>query len=283
MVSITLVTIIDGRKARAKKLPELILRVGKLPFRPRLAIIQVGTRADSTSYIRAKKLFAMKIGVDVMHVEFGETVSQVEVLNKIKELNEAKDVQGIIVQLPLPAHIDKKMVIDAILPSKDVDAITSCSVGNWSKGKGIMPATARGIHELLDDYHVSLEGKRVTVIGRSDLVGKPIAVMCEVAGATVTVCHSKTTDLAAETKDAEILIVAVGKPGLITAKHVSRDQVVIDVGISRLSDEQLAGDVDFTAVSPIVRAISPVPGGVGAMTVLALFENLIDLCEGKMS
>ena len=276
------VTIIDGRKAREVRLPKLIARVQKLSFRSHLAIIQVGNRPDSTSYIRAKKLFAAKIGVGIVHKQFDETISQAELLKEIAEMNQSNEVQGIIVQLPLPVQIDKKAIIDAIIPRKDVDALTSTSVANWSQGKGIMPATARGVRELLNFYDIKLNGKKVTVVGRSDLVGKPIAVMCENAGAQVTVCHSKTVDLVAGTKDADVLIVAVGKPGLITEKHVNMGQVVIDVGISRLGEEQLAGDVDFANVSKVVRAISPVPGGVGAMTVLALFENLIDLCEGKM-
>ena len=152
-------------------------------------------------------------------------------------------------------------------------------MSNWSTGKGIMPATARGIEELLDEYGVSLEGKKVTVVGRSDLVGKPIASMCKNNGADVTVCHSKTKDLVAETKNADVLIVAVGKPGLIGKEHVNNRQIVIDVGISRVGEEELTGDVDFGEVFPIVKAISPVPGGVGAMTVLALFENLVEICN----
>jgi methylenetetrahydrofolate dehydrogenase (NADP+)/methenyltetrahydrofolate cyclohydrolase len=274
--------IIDGRKTRETLLPGLVAKVKALSFTPKLAIIQVGSRADSTSYIRAKKAFAKKIGVDIDHEQFAETISQKELLTHIKGVNEATVVQGIIMQLPMPAHIDRKIVIDAIVPSKDVDALTSTNVGNWSQGKGIMPATARGVRELLQHYDVVLSGKNVTVVGRSDLVGKPIVVMCRNAGANVTVCHSKTVDLVAETKSADVLIVAVGKPGLITSKHVNPQQVVIDVGISRIGEERLAGDVEFASVSKIVKAISPVPGGVGAMTVLALFENLIDLCQGKM-
>ena len=273
---------IDGRKTREARLPELIIKIKALSFTPKLAIVQVGNRADSTSYICAKKSFAKKIGVDVEHKQFGDAISEEELLRHIKGLNEAKDVHGIIVQLPLPANVDRKIVIDAISPNKDVDALTLTSVDNWLEGKGIIPATARGVRELLEFYKIGLKSRRVTVVGRSDLVGKPIAVMCQNAGAKVTVCHSKTTNLVAGTKDAEILIVAVGKPGLIQAKNVNKNQVVIDIGISRLGEEQLAGDVDFDSVSKIVKAISPVPGGVGAMTVLALFENLVDLCQGKM-
>jgi methylenetetrahydrofolate dehydrogenase (NADP+)/methenyltetrahydrofolate cyclohydrolase len=199
--------------------------------------------------------------------------------------------------------LDRSAVINAIDPAKDVDALTSTSVAKWQEGRNgnsgrnnsgdgyakcIMPATARGVRELLENYKIDLNGKKVTVVGRSDLVGKPIAAMCRNAGATVTVCHSKTVDLVADTKNADILIVAVGKPKLIGKEHINSRQVVIDVGINtilgeKLDDEipgkRLVGDVDFEAVKDIVSAISPVPGGVGPMTVLALFENLVDLCR----
>ncbi|MEI6304435.1 MAG: bifunctional 5,10-methylenetetrahydrofolate dehydrogenase/5,10-methenyltetrahydrofolate cyclohydrolase [Candidatus Taylorbacteria bacterium] len=273
--------IIDGRKTRETRLPLLKNGVAKLSFMPKLAIIQVGERADSTSFIRAKKLFAEKIGVDVLHKQFSEGISRRELLDHIESLNNDDSINGIIVQLPLPSSIDKFAVIEAIDPDKDVDALTSANVAKWSHGEGIMPATARGIKELLDSYGFLLKGKNVTVVGRSDLVGKPIAAMCETAGAKVTVCHSQTADLVFGTKEADILIVATGKPGLIRVEHVNPDQVVIDVGISRIGTERLVGDVDFAAVSGVVRAISPVPGGVGAMTVLALFENLIDLCDTR--
>ena len=246
-----------------------------------MAIIQVGERADSTSFIRAKKLFAEKIGVKVEHKQFNEAILQGELSSHIELLNDDDGINGIIVQLPLPSSIDKVAVIDAIDPNKDVDALTSTNVVKWMRGEGIMPATARGIKELLDSYEFALQGKKVTVVGRSDLVGKPIAAMCRSEGAEVTVCHSQTVDLVAGTKDADILIVATGKSGLIKVEHTNPDQVVIDVGISRIGTERLVGDVDFTKVSGMVKAISPVPGGVGAMTVLALFENLIDLCEGQ--
>jgi len=275
-------TIIDGRKTREIRLPDLISKVKRLSYTPKLAIVQVGDRPDSTSYIRAKKIFAKKIGVEVEHQQYPPTISQAELLVQINLMNSRKDIQGIIIQLPLPTHIDREIVINSILPYKDVDALTSANVARWMGGKGIIPATARGIKELFEQYAISLKGKAITVVGRSDLVGKPIAVMCANEGAKVTVCHSKTVDLVADTKNADILIVATGKPKLIRKEHVNPRQIVIDVGISRIGLEQLVGDVDFTQVSDIVKAISPVPGGVGPMTVLALFENLIDLCPVKL-
>ena len=269
--------IIDGRKTRDALMSKLRKQIDDLSFEVKLAIIQVGDRADSTSFIKAKKIFAAKLGVHVVHEQFPESVTESELLTTIENFNKSKDIKGIIVQLPLPSHIDKKKIIDSIIPSKDVDALTSRSVSEWQSGKGIMPATARGIKELLNFYDINLQGKKVTVIGRSELVGTPIAFMCRNAGATVTVCHSQTADVRTPSRESDILIVAVGKPGLITLEYVNAEQVVIDVGITRIGTESLVGDVDFASVSPVVHAISPVPGGVGAMTVLALFENLADL------
>lgn len=283
--------ILDGRATRDALIPGLMKRVKALSYVPTLAIIQVGDRPDSTAFIRAKKAFAKKIGIGEKHIQTTETVSQSELIDIIKECNADKGIHGIIVQLPLPIHLDRDAVIDAIEPKKDVDALTAWSVKRWLEGRedAIMPATARGIRTFLKMYKIDLFGKKVTVIGRSMLVGKPLITMCLNENATVTVCHSKTPDLAKETKWADVLIVAAGKQGLIQAKHVKRGQVIIDVGINsvtgeKLDDEiegvRLVGDVDFEKVSKKVAAITPVPGGVGPMTVFSLFENLVDLCAG---
>lgn len=282
--------ILDGRKTREMLLPELVNKVKALSFVPTLAIIQVGERPDSTSFIKAKKSFGTKIGVNTKHIQVSESVSQSELIDIIKECNSDHTIKGIIVQLPLPIQLDRDAVIDAISPAKDVDALTSVSVKRWLEGRedAILPATARGIRELLKQYQIDLFGKKVTVIGRSMLVGKPVITMCLNENATVSVCHSKTPDLAKETKNADVIIVAAGNPGLIQRKHVKKGQIVIDIGINtltgqKLDDEiegtKLVGDVDFQKVSKKVAAISPVPGGVGPMTVFALFENLVDLCE----
>lgn len=227
-----------------------------------LAIIQVGDRPDSLSYIKAKNKFAEEIGVKTELIKFPITVTQAEVLNTIK----TSKADGIILQLPIPEHLHKKELLDAIDPAKDVDGL--------GRGKYI-PATARGIKELLEFYKISLKDKKVVVMGRSDLVGKPVAMMCEKEGAIVTVCHSQTKDIPAITKQADILIVAIGQPKHITSEFVKPGQIIVDVGINR-TEEGIVGDVDFNAVAPIVEAITPVPGGVGVMTVLALFENLAD-------
>ncbi|MCX6719371.1 MAG: hypothetical protein NTZ38_03295 [Candidatus Taylorbacteria bacterium] len=269
--------IIDGKKAREALLPELEKKIKALSHVPTLAIIQVGDRSDSSSFIRAKKSFAKRIGVNERHIRLPENVSQEWLAAEIEKCNADEAIQGIIVQLPLPEHLNKREAIDSIDPKKDVDALTSKSVALWTEGKGILPATARGIHELLKFYKIDLKGKKVTVVGRSELVGTPIVVMCRNGGAIVTVCHSKTVSLIEGTKSADILIVATGRPGLIKLEHVNKRQVVVDVGISRIGEEKLVGDVDFEAVKDTVAAISSVPGGVGPMTVFGLFENLVDL------
>lgn len=285
--------ILSGLETREALLPGLIERVKNLSYVPTLAIIQIGNRPDSSSFIRAKKNFAKKIGIIEKHIQVTESVSQSELIEIIRECNADKEIKGVIVQLPLPIEIDREAVIDSIDPAKDVDALTAFSVKRWFEGReeAILPATARGIRTLLKHYKIDLFGKKVTVIGRSMLVGKPIITMCLNENATVTVCHSKTPDLVRETSSADVLIVAAGRQGLIGVEHVRDGQVVIDVGINtvkgeKLDDEvegtKLVGDVDFDLVIAKAGAITPVPGGVGPMTVFSLFENLLDLCENRV-
>lgn len=273
-------TILSGRTVRDSLIPELIKKVQSLSRIPTLAIIQVGDRPDSTAFISAKKNFAKKIGVAEKHIQLPDSISENDLIAEIKKCNADKSITAIIVQLPLPAHLDRDQVISAIDPSKDADGLTANTT--------VMPATARGIRELLSYYSIPLTGKKVTVIGRSHLVGTPIAVMCREEGAQVNVCHKGTSDLVKETLWADVLIVAAGKTGLVRTEHVKAGQIVIDVGINtvagdRLENElpntKLVGDVDFNAVTNIVASITPVPGGVGPMTVCALFENVIDLCH----
>jgi len=258
-----------------------------------LAIIQVGNRADSTLYIQAKTNFAKKIGVVVRLIHLQDSalqkITQEQVISEIGKCNKDSSIKGIIVQLPLPDGFDKEKIIDTIDPKKDSDGLTSVNKKLLLEGNSmaIVPATARGVMRLLKYYQIDLVGKKITVVGRSELVGKPIAILCKKAGAILTVAHSKTTDLAAETKNADIIIVAVGKKNLIRTEHVSPGQTIIDIGISRdgivgESNKKIVGDVDFEAVSGVIGstgAITPVPGGVGPMTVLALFENLADACK----
>ncbi len=264
--------LLDGKLAREHYVSLLKKRITGLSIAPCLAIIQIGNRSDSDSFIKSKKAFAEKIGVKEIHIKLDEKVSQSEVIEIINKYNKDSLVQGIIVQLPLPAHLDRDYIINAIDSKKDIDGLTS-------KTK-FLAATARGIKELLEFYKIELENKKVTMIGQSKLVGIPIAVMCENEGAMVTRCNSKTTHLEEKTRNADILIVAIGKPYFIDGKYVNKNQVIIDVGITRKGD-MLTGDVDFEAVKDTVSMITPVPGGVGVMTVLALFENLIDACYNQ--
>jgi methylenetetrahydrofolate dehydrogenase (NADP+)/methenyltetrahydrofolate cyclohydrolase len=283
-------TILSGRVARDEIKKSLIAKIKTLREKQGatliLAIIQVGDRADSTAYINAKKKFAAEIGVDVKLIHLQESIGQEEIISEIKKLNQDKGITGIIVQLPLPKNLNEQVILGAVAPSKDADAITSTNVKKWMgqdfvQAVILYPATARGVAQLLDFYNISLKRKNVCVIGRSRFVGTPIACLCRAKGALVTVCHSKTKDLVKETVAADVIISVVGKAGLITAEHVRSGQIVVDVGLSRVNGK-LVGDVDFEKVSAILGdngAITPVPGGVGPMTVLALFENLLDCAK----
>ena len=279
--------ILDGRVVREARLPALKEFFGGLAKPPVMTIIQVGDRPDSTAFIRAKSTFAAKVGVTVRHIHLPESITQAELLSVIAENNKASDVHGIIVQLPLPLSLDQETVIEAIDPTKDADGLSAANVKRWLSGHpaALYPATTRGVRELLSHYRIDIFGRKVAIVGRSMLVGKPLAAWALNENATVIVCHSKTPDLAAETKQADIVIVAAGRPGLVSAKHLKLGAVVVDVGINtvqgqKLEEEvgrRLVGDVDFDSASTVASAISPVPGGVGPMTVLALFENLADL------
>ncbi len=278
----------DEIKARLKaEVTSFAAHSSKLAM-PTLAIIQVGKNPESTTYIAQKKKFGKEIGVRVDHVVFPESVSEQELLSSIDTLNTNPEVSGIIVQLPLPASLvnSREKIINAIDPAKDVDGLSAESIKNvWAnKMDGFVPATAKAVMTLLNYYKIPVAGKRVTVVGRSELVGKPLSLCLINANATVTVCHSKTVNVPEETKRADILIVAAGKPHLIGPAHVSPGQVVVDVGINLLTGtkleeeipaKKLVGDVDFEAVKDTVAAISPVPGGVGPLTVASLFENVV--------
>ncbi len=270
-------TLLDGRVARNSIVLELKNSISILKARLKLAIIQVGDKEESNKYINQKKLFAEKIGAEVIHIKLPDDVLEESVCAQIEKLNKNDSVHGIIVQLPLPNRLDKNIIIQKIDPIKDVDGLTSINTKLlWSNQKGHMPATARGIITLLDYYNIEIKGKRVVVVGRSELVGKPAAIALLNRDATVTICHLATSDIMSETKRADILVVAAGDPEFVAKDFVREGQVVVDVGISVLPDKRVVGDVKFGEVSEIVDAISPVPGGVGPMTVLSLFQNLFD-------
>ena len=268
--------ILNGEIVRDKIGQELKNQIAKLKTRPKLVIVQVGEIAESTLYISRKNKFGEEIGAIVDHQQFDAKIDQKTLSSQISSLNTDPKVNGIIVQLPLPKHLDKEAIIESISPQKDVDGLTSANFKKLIDGSNdsLIPATTKGILTLLDYYKIPTEGKKVTVVGRSSLVGKPTALAFLNRNATVTVCHSRTKNLADITKNADILISAVGHPNLITADHVTPSQTVIDVGTT-LVGGKLKGDVDFENVAKIVKAISPVPGGIGPMTVVSLFENLL--------
>jgi methylenetetrahydrofolate dehydrogenase (NADP+)/methenyltetrahydrofolate cyclohydrolase len=265
--------ILSGIAARDALVDSMKQEVQTFERAPTLVIIQVGDRPDSTSYINQKKRFAERIGAKVIHRQFPEVVTQQELINVIEKDNADKSIDGIILQIPLPPHLDKNFLINTIDPEKDVDGLTVATK--------MVPATARGVLALCAFYEISLEGKKVTVIGKSALVGTPIALSMKAQGAEVTVCDKKTGDLIPYTKSADIIVVAAGHPRLIGKEHVSAYQVVIDVGINVSGDKKLTGDVYFEEVELIVAAITPVPGGVGPMTVTALFQNLLDAYKNR--
>lgn len=242
-----------------------------------LAVIQVGDNPASCVYVRNKKKGCEYIGISSLSYELKEETTQEELLSLIRELNAREDVNGILVQLPLPAHIDEDTVIREIDPKKDVDGFHPQSVGALCIGQpGFVSCTPAGIIELLKRSGVSLEGKECVILGRSNIVGKPMALLMLRENATVTIAHSRTKNLAEVTKRADILIVAIGKPKMITREYVKEGAVVIDVGINRDQNNKLCGDVDFDDVAPVCSAITPVPGGVGPMTIAMLLNNCME-------
>ena len=243
---------------------------------PGLAVIVVGDDPASAVYVRNKHKACLAVGMNSYQIALPATISQDELISKIEELNADPSVDGILVQLPLPAHISELAVTKAILPEKDVDAFHSENVGKIMIGKyDFLPCTPAGIVRLLDFYNISVEGKSCVVIGRSNIVGKPMALLLLERNGTVTVCHSKTKNLKEITKTADIIIVAIGKPRFLTADMVKPGAVIVDVGINRGDDGKLVGDVDFEAVSEVASYITPVPGGVGPMTITMLLENTL--------
>ena len=242
-----------------------------------LAVIQVGNDPASSVYVNNKKKTCAYIGIDSLSYELPEETTQEELLALIEELNQKKEVNGILVQLPVPKHIDEKTIINAISPKKDVDGFHPQSVGSLCIGQpGFVSCTPAGIIELLKRTNVDISGKHCVVIGRSNIVGKPMALLMLRKNATVTVTHSKTKNLKEITKQADILIVAIGKPKFVDSSYVKDGAVVIDVGIHRNEDNKLCGDVDFESVKTIASAITPVPGGVGPMTIAMLMKNCVD-------
>lgn len=270
--------ILDGKSLRNKLLANLKAEIERLEIKPSLAVILVGDDSASKIYVNNKRKTAEELGITSTVITYPAEVSEEELLTKIQELNEDNSVNAILVQLPLPKHINKQNVINSILPEKDVDCFTLENCGRLETGcePYIYPCTPKGILLLLDEYGINLEGKHVVVVGRSNLVGKPMALMALERNATVTICHSRTENLKEITKTADVLISAVGRP-LISSDMVKTGCTVVDVGIFKGIDGRLHGDVDFQAVSELAGYITPVPGGVGPMTIAALMLNTVAL------
>lgn len=278
-------TILDG-KAMAKAIRQDVARdVARLRERglvPGLAVVLVGDDPASHTYVRAKAKACREVGIhsEVHHlpVDTPEAV----LLETVRRLNERDDIHGILVQLPLPAHIRPKAVIDAVRPDKDVDGFHPLNVGNLAIGdRCLVPCTPRGILEMVKRAGLEVAGKRAVVIGRSNIVGKPMAQLLLREDATVTVCHSKTPDLPAVAREADLLVVAIGRPAYVDDRFVKPGAVVIDVGINRLADGRLVGDVDFAKVQHVAGYLTPVPGGVGPMTIAMLLKNTVEAAAAQ--
>ena len=272
-----IMNILSGTTVRDALLETLREKISLLSQPLTLAIFQVGQNDASAAYIGQKKKMGASLGIAVEHILLDEHVSEEEFLQHIERRNADRAVTGIIVQLPLPPRLNRRKILDAIAPGKDVDGLGSVQSARLYLGdpSAIAPATARGIMSLCEYYTIGLEGRHVVVVGRSDLVGKPTALLALQHNATVTVCHSRTQNLPEITRTADILIAACGIPRHIGADHVRAGQVVIDVGIHK-TEQGICGDVDFDAVKDSVSAITPVPGGVGPLTVISLFQNVVD-------
>lgn len=268
--------ILSGKEPAEDLKFEVHLRNRLEVYAPKLAIIMVGENPASRAYVNGKKRDCEDCGIDFELIQFDEKVKQSTIEKTIARLNEDETINGILVQLPLPAHLNKKAIIDSICPEKDVDCFTEANLGSLFLNRPVFkPCTPFGIMELLAYYKIPVEGKHCVIIGRSDIVGKPLAIMLINEGATVTVCNSHTQNLISFTKNADIVICAVGKPKFLTADMIKEGVVVIDVGINRDENNKLCGDVDFENVKLKASAITPVPGGVGLMTRAALMTNIL--------
>lgn len=279
--------LIDGKALAAKMQAELKVKVDKLKEAdnvPGLAVILVGEDPASQIYVRNKARQATAIGLNSSVVRLPETVSEQELLDLIEQYNQSEQWHGILVQLPLPEHISEEKVLLAIDPEKDVDGFHPMNMGRlWSGNPLMIPSTPAGIMEMFREYNVELSGKRAVVIGRSNIVGKPMAQLLMMADATVTIAHSKTENLRELTKEADVLVVAIGRDRMIEAEDVKEGAVVIDVGMNRDEDGKLHGDVDFDEVKDVASLITPVPGGVGPMTITMLMEQTVRAASRKIN
>ncbi|MBE6151827.1 MAG: bifunctional methylenetetrahydrofolate dehydrogenase/methenyltetrahydrofolate cyclohydrolase FolD [Firmicutes bacterium] len=274
--------VLDGKELSGQVKTQIKNDVKTYMIKPCLAVIQIGDDPASNVYIKAKEKACNEVGIYFKHIKYADDVKEKEVINKIVELNNDEYVNGILLQLPIPEKYNTERIINYIARNKDVDGLTDINVGKLINNKKcLVSCTPQGIMELLNHYNIELEGKNVVIVGRSNLVGKPLISLFLNRNATVTICHSKTKDLQNHTTQADILVVAVGKKHFITEDMVKDDAVVIDVGINR-EDGNLYGDVDFDNVKKKASHITPVPGGVGPMTVAMLLKN-VNECYKKMN
>ncbi len=275
--------ILDGKKISAKVREDLKLEVDNLKkegIKPKLAVIMVGNDPASKVYVRNKNKACEEIGIEYEEFLLGEETTMEELLNVIDNLNKNQNIDGILLQSPIPKHLDINKAFRAILPEKDVDGFHPINAGKLSIGeKCFVPCTPHGVVKIIEEYNIETEGKNVVIVGRSNIVGKPLIQCMLQKNATVTVCHSKTRNLEEFTRKADILIVAIGKPKFITENMVKEGVVVIDIGINRNEEGKLVGDVDFDNVSKKASYITPVPGGVGPMTVAMLMENVVEAAK----
>jgi methylenetetrahydrofolate dehydrogenase (NADP+)/methenyltetrahydrofolate cyclohydrolase len=272
--------LIDGKKAAAELREELKQEVAELKTEynkvPGLTVILIGDMAPSQIYVRNKEKSANEVGLKSEVIKYPDTVEEKTVLEKIEELNNDESVSGILVQLPLPKHIDKQKVIETITPSKDVDGFHPMNVGNLSSGyESSVPCTPLGCYLMIKKIEPNLSGKKAVVVGRSNLNGKPMTQLLLKENCTVTITHSRTKDLKAECLEADIIVAAVGIPELVRGDWVKKDAIVIDVGINK-TENGLVGDVAFDEVSKVAKALTPVPGGVGPMTIACLLKNTVE-------
>ena len=267
---------IDGKALAAKVKARVREKAAKLPRKPGLAVILVGENPASKVYVAGKEKDCTECDIVSFPYKLSEETTQEDLLQLISELNNREEVDGILVQLPLPKHLDEREVINAIAPDKDVDCFHPVNVGKMSIGEpAFLPCTPAGCMEMLKEYEIDVRGKRCVVLGRSNIVGKPMAMLLTAADGTVTTCHSRTVDIPAICAEADILVSAIGKTRFVTTDMVKDGAVVIDVAMNRDENGKLCGDVDFAAVAPKCSYITPVPGGVGPMTRAMLMENIL--------
>jgi methylenetetrahydrofolate dehydrogenase (NADP+)/methenyltetrahydrofolate cyclohydrolase len=277
--------VIDGKAIAAKLRGEVATAAAALRARgiaPTLAVVLVGEDPASAVYVRSKTKAARDAGVEPRDHKLPATTSQAELLALVESLNRDPEVDGILVQMPLPSQIDTDAIIRAIDPAKDVDGLHALNLGNLAQGKPrFVPCTPKGCMRLLREVGVDPAGMRAVVLGRSLLVGKPISLLLQNANATVTMCHSRTRDIAGEVRRAEIVVAAIGKAEMVRGEWIADGAIVLDVGINRTADGKLVGDVEFAAAAQRARAITPVPGGVGPMTIACLLENTVEAAERR--